>query len=403
MKQLAQLILLLVTLMANAQAQDAELIRQGQYLARAGDCISCHTVGANAPFSGGRALRTPFGVLYSPNITADSVTGIGNWSFDQFYQALHQGLSKDGTPLYPVFSYTSYTKVKRDDVKAIYAYLQSLPAVQAPNRQPEFGFPYNLRVMLYSWRALYFQAGEYQDDASQSAQWNRGAYLVQGLGHCNECHSTRNALGAMDQRNPLSGGHIPVEGWYAPDLSLQAGGGLAGWSQADVVALLKTGLSDKGSALGPMAEVVRNSTSYLNDEDLQAIALYLASLPAVAPAPLTLSKAANYDAGKAIFANLCASCHGLDGQGKTGVYPSLVGNISVLNGGGVNAIRSVLLGGFSPTTASNPEPYSMPPFAKRLSDDKVASVINYLRQSWGNQATPISSEDVRLARFQSKL
>ena len=377
------------TVAATSQLKDPAVIAQGQYLAHVGNCISCHTLGGKT-FAGGRALPTPFGTIYSPNITPDEITGIGNWSFDEFWQALHNGVGHEGQLLYPVFSYTSYTKVTRDDAFALYAYLNTVPAIHQPNKEHGFGFPYNIRSTLYVWRSLYFKAGEYQPDPAQSEQWNRGAYLVQGLGHCNECHTTRNALGAMDQKNQLSGGQIPIQGWYAPNLSMQKGGDLEGWSVEDMMQLLRTGISAKGGALGPMAEVVRNSTQYYSDDDLKAVALYLNSLPAPQAKPaIAVVKASDYVVGQKLYQDNCASCHGEQGQGELGIYPTLAGNPTVTEPTGVNATRSVLLGGFSPATIANPEPYSMPPFAGQFNSEEVAAVVNYIRQSFGNQANPV--------------
>lgn len=395
------LLAVLVSLSLFTQAADAkaELIKKGEYLARVGDCVSCHTVTEQKLFAGGHAMRTPFGTIYTPNITPDNQTGIGQWTFEHFWQALHHGKGYKGELLYPAFSYTSYTKVTREDALAIYTYLQSMPAINQVNPGHNLSFPFSIRSTLYAWRLLYFTPGEYQPDSKQSEEWNRGAYLVKGLGHCNECHTTRNSLGAMDQKNPLAGGQIPIQGWYAPNLSTQAGGGLEGWSQEDLVSLLKTGLSSKGGAIGPMADVVRNSTQHMTDTDLNAVAVYLASLPAPAIKPINpVEKAADYNAGQEIYAQHCDSCHGKQGQGVDGIYPVLAGNPTVTEPTGVNAIRSVLLGGFLVTTKDNPEPYSMPPFAAQLNSGEVAAVVNYMRQSWGNNAAPVLASEVAKAR-----
>ncbi len=383
----------------SAQLHDPALVARGAYLATVGDCAACHTARGGRPYAGGRALPTPFGDVPAPNITPDAETGIGQWSFEDFWRALHEGLGRHGEPLYPVFSYTSFTKVNREDAQAIFAYLKSLPAVRQPDRAPELAFPYSVRQGLVAWRALYFKPGVFQPDASRSAEWNRGAYLVQGLGHCNECHTTRNALGAMDEKQRLAGGEIPAQGWYAPDLSTQPGGGLAGWSAQDIVDLLKTGQSARGTAFGPMADVVRNSTQHLDDADLRAVATYLQSLPPRTPAaPVEVARAADLEAGGKLYGERCADCHGQDGKGVAGVYPPLDGNSSVTEPTGTNAVRGVLLGGFAPATAGNPEPYSMPPFAQQLSDEDVAAVVNYIRQSWGNHAAPVLSADVSRLR-----
>lgn len=380
-----------------ATLHDPALIARGQYLALAGDCASCHTAQGGPRYAGGRVLPTPFGNIPSPNITPDRQTGLGDWSFEDFWEALHSGKGRHGELLYPVFSYTSFTKVTRDDALAIFAYLSSLPPVHAPAKAPSLTFPYSVRSSLKAWRALYFKEGEYQPDASKSEAWNRGAYLVEGLGHCNECHAPRDSLGGQQGKASLAGGQIPMQNWYAPDLATQANGGLAGWNEQDIVDLLKTGQSARGVAFGPMAEVVAQSTQHLSDADLRAIATYLQSLP---PRPLVEVGKSPLDTrvilaqGAKVYGERCADCHGTDGNGVAGIYPPLNGNSSVIEPTGINAVRVVLLGGFAPVTQGNPRPYSMPPFAQQLSDADVAAVVTYVRQSWSNKASPVLERDV---------
>ncbi|HUA80136.1 MAG TPA: c-type cytochrome [Dyella sp.] len=379
------------------QLKDASLIARGRYLATAGDCVSCHTAQGGKPYAGGRMLPTPFGSIFAPNITPDSDTGIGRWNFQEFWHALHDGIGRDGEPLYPAFSYTSFTKITRDDAFAMFAYLRTLAPVRQPNVASGLRFPYSVRDALKAWRAIYFKPGSYQADPSQSVSWNRGAYLVMGLGHCNECHAERDAWGGLNGSAMLSGGQIPVQDWYAPDLSTQIHGGLAGWSKQDIVDVLKTGQSSKGAAFGPMADVVASSTQYLDDGDLQAIAQYLQSLPArpeLAPRPATVDGKSLADLGGHIYADRCASCHGKDGEGVAGVYPPLNGNVSVTEPTGINAARAVLLGGFPPVTNGNPRPYSMPPYAQQLSDADVAAVVTYIRQAWSNHAPAVQERDI---------
>lgn len=384
----------------HAQLDDPALIARGKYLATIGDCSACHTARGGQAFAGGRELPTPFGTVPSPNITPDPETGIGKWAFKDFWNALHNGESPGGKLLYPVFPYTSYTQVTREDARAIFAYLRSLPPVAQINKLPDLRFPYNIRKGLLVWRSLYFDPGVHQPDPDKSAQWNRGAYLVRGLGHCSACHTTRTSLGGTDKDQFLAGGMIPAQSWYAPNLSTAPGGGLAGWTNEDIVQLLKTGLSSRSAALGPMAEVVRRSTQYLTDTDVQAIAVYLQSQPAPAtPAVANITPAADYAAGGKLYAEHCAACHGDDGAGVRGVYPPLDANGAITGPTGVNAIRGVLLGGFAPATAGNPQPYSMPPFADHLSDAEVAAVVNYIRQSWSNRAPGVQSGDVEKYRF----
>ncbi|SEV88431.1 cytochrome c [Luteibacter sp. 329MFSha] len=382
-----------------ALADDA--VERGRYLATAGDCAACHTPRDGAPYSGGRVVATPFGAIPSPNLTPDRDTGLGGWSADDFYRAMHEGKSHDGTSLYPAFPFTSYTKVTRADTDAIFAYLKSLPAVRRPSIENTLRWPYRVRPLMAAWRAVYFDEGEYQADPKRSAAWNRGAYLVQGLGHCNECHTRRDSFGAPVDDPFLAGGIVPVQNWYAPDLSMGRHGGLAGWTEADVVALLKTGRSRKGTAFGPMAEVVLRSTQHLSDTDLAAMATYLASLPE-RPAPRQRESAAGARElalrGGTVYTERCATCHGADGRGKGEAYPPLDGNGSVTDPTGINAIRIVLSGGFAPATAANPRPYSMPPFSQILGDDDAAAVVTYIRQAWSNKAAAVAPGDVRAYR-----
>ncbi|MFC5524920.1 c-type cytochrome [Rhodanobacter ginsengisoli] len=380
-----------------ATLQDPALIARGDYLTVVGDCAGCHTAQGGAPFAGGRSLATPFGNIPIPNITPDPETGLGNWSFEDFWQALHAGRGRHGELLYPAFPYTSYTRMNHDDALAIFAYLHSLPPIHQAPAVPSLSFPYSVRRSLAAWRALYFSEGVFKPDPAQSPQWNRGAYLVQGPGHCNECHAARDSFGGTPQDEHLSGGQIPVQNWYAPDLSMQRNGGLQGWREQDIVDLLKTGLSARGAAFGPMADVVATSTQHLTGDDLQAIATYLASLPPRAPVaeekPPFNAKAI-VQQGEKVYAQHCAACHRKDGGGVAGIYPPLDGNSSVTEPSGINATRMVLLGGFTPLTAANPRPYSMPPFAQQLSDSEVSAVVSYIRRTWTNHAAVVRPEDV---------
>ena len=373
-------------------------IARGAYLARAGDCMACHTARGGVPYAGGRALETPFGRLVAPNITPEPTTGIGSWTPDDFWRALHNGVSKDGRLLYPAFPYTNYTKVTRPDADALFAYLRSLPPVRQPNGAHELRFPYNQQLTLAGWRLLYFKPGVQQPVKAKDARWNRGAYLVEGLGHCSACHSTRNRFGATD--STLGGGLIPTIGWYAPSLTSEAEAGLGRWSEAHIVQLLGTGVAPGASATGPMAEVVAQSLQYLSQDDLGAMAAYLKSLPAAPPGAHPAAPAPSeqtMQAGEKLYGQHCATCHGERGEGK-GPYPALSGNRALTLAEPVNAIRVVLNGGFAPGTAGNPRPYGMPPFGHALQDADVATLVTYLRASWGNAAAPVSSADVNRYR-----
>ena len=373
----------------------------GEYLARAGDCIACHTARGGAPFAGGLEMPTPFGTLYTPNITPDPETGIGKWSADDFYRALHEGKSKDGSLLYPAFPYPSYTKISRADADAIYGYIWSITPVKKKNTPHRMQFPYNQRNLLIGWRALYFTPGQYRNNPAESAELNRGAYLVQGLGHCDACHTSRNMLGATVKDKELAGGLIPLQDWYAPSLTSNREAGLGQWDTADVVSLLNAGISNRGVVFGPMAQVVHDSLQYLTEADTHAMAVYLKSL-ATTGAPddpnqvrTTESQSrASYESGAKIYDKHCKSCHGGSGQGLAPVYPPLANNQAISMEFSVNPVRMVLFGGFPPSTRLNPRPFGMPPFAYLLTDQEVADVVTYMRQSWGNRATAVSAADV---------
>lgn len=376
---------------------DPALIARGAYLTTVGGCAGCHSVRGGPPFAGGSPVRTPFGSVPAPNLTPDPVTGLGRWSFTDFWRALHHGQGPGGKLLYPAFPYTSYTRVTSHDALAIFAFLRSVPAVRQDSQPTGLKFPYSLRSTLLAWRALYFRQGVFQPDTKRSAQWNRGAYLVEGLGHCNECHARRNAWGAVPTGVMLAGGEIPRQDWYAPDLSMRENGGLQGWTEQDVVNLLKAGQSAKGAAFGPMADVVEQSTQHMTGADLHAIATYLASLPPRS-ARQTPRSAFNVKriaaAGERVYRKHCADCHGDNGNGVAGIYPPLNGNSAVTEPTGINAVRTVLLGGFPPVTDGNQRPYSMPPYAQQLNDSDVALVVSYIRQAWTNKAGIVRPDQV---------
>lgn len=392
------------TFLGAGQSLD-ETIQRGKYLAQAGDCIACHTKHDGPPFAGGLPIVTPFGTIYSPNITPDPAYGIGNWSAEDFYRMMHTGRSKDGTLLYPAMPFPAYTKVTRSDSDAIFAYLSSIPPLHIPNRENELRFPYNNRALLVGWRALYFREGTYAPDPKHDAQWNRGAYLVQGLGHCATCHTPINALGGSSDEKAFAGGLIPMQNWYAPSLTLNREAGLGTWSLLDIVDLLKAGASVRGAVYGPMAEVVHNSLQYLTDDDVRAMAVYLKSLPAseraagaAAPRGAEEITASVLARGSRIYRARCSSCHRSDGRGEPPAYPPLAQNQSIEMTSAVNAIRMVLNGGYPPETAANPRPYGMPPFAQVLSDADIAAVVTYIRVSWGNRGLPVSAADVNALR-----
>ncbi|NEX62920.1 cytochrome c [Noviherbaspirillum galbum] len=383
-------------------ADKAAWIARGEYLVRAGDCVACHTARGGMPYAGGRAIRTGFGTFYGPNITPDKDTGIGDWSADDFWHALHDGKGKNGTLLYPAFPFPNYTRVSRADADAMFAYLQSLPPVRQASRKPELQFPFDQRILLAGWRALYFRPGVFEPQPGQNAEWNRGAYLVQGLGHCNACHTPRNILGATQAKADLSGAMIPMLDWYASPLTGEKDAGLGAWKVEEVADLLKTGVSMKGAVSGPMAEVVRESLQHLSGEDVRAMAVYLKSLPQHPSEEKAPSPGPEHEAQLALGASLyekhCVDCHGANGQGEGPHYPPLAGNRAVTLSSPTNVIRMVLHGGYPPSTGGNPRPYGMPPFSAMLSDEEVAAVVSSIRNAWGNRASLVQSGQVNRYR-----
>ena len=372
---------------------------QGSYLARAANCMGCHTTRGGAAYAGGRRIATPFGDMYTPNLTPDTTTGIGRWSADDFWRALHDGKSRDGHLLYPAFPYTEYTKMSRSDADAMFAYLKTLTPVQQKNRPYALRFPYDQRILLAGWRALYFRPGVYIPDSTQTVEWNRGAYLVQGPGHCSACHASRNTLGATERSIALAGGVMPVSGWYAPSLTSNAQAGVGSWDRQQIVSLLKTGISQQGTVFGPMAEVVQGSLQHLSDADLGAMAIYLTSLPATtdernAKDASERPSEAVMQRGAVLYSNHCVACHQANGQGVTSVYPALAANRALTMESAINTIRIVLNGGFAPGTNGNPRPYGMAPYGPILNDIEVAAVATYVRNAWGNRASPVSSQAV---------
>ena len=386
---------------APALSQDT-LLARGAYLARAGNCQFCHSRRGAAAYAGGRPIETPFGTVFSSNLTPDKDSGLGAWTPADFWRALHLGRSRDGHLLTPAFPYTSYTRVTRDDATALFAFLQSLPAVATANRAHELRWPFNTQLALAVWRALYFQPEVFVADAGHDAAWNRGAYLVRGLGHCNACHSTRNLLGGPDQGPDLAGGPIPMQNWYAPSLLSSAEAGVAGWDTPQVVRLLQTGVAPRGAVTGPMAEVVQNSTQYLSAQDLGAMAAYLKSLPDRAARADARVQGANpgSSVGEKLYTKHCAPCHGEQGEGVANAYPALAGNRAVSMPITTNLVQIILRGGFAPATEGNPRPFGMPPYQMLLGDAEVAALLTYIRASWGNRAGAVTEFDVARYREQ---
>ena len=388
------------TLMAR-ESSHAELAR-GAYLVKAGDCAACHTDEGGQPFAGGYPVPTPFGTIYSTNITPDKETGIGNWTSDDFYKAMHEGMAPGNRHLYPAFPYPWYTKLSRNDVDAIRAYLQTLKPVHQANKPTELPWPFSMREAMAGWNALYFKAGTFQPNPQKSAEWNLGAYLVEGLGHCGACHSPKNFAGAPKRGKAFEGGF--GENWYATSLVGDVRDGLGDWNEQDIVQYLKTGVNRRAAAFGPMAEVVHDSTQYLDEHDLHAIAVYLKDLPPhespTRPATTTTADTGDKpDAdrvarGRGVYLDDCAGCHMENGEGIAGVFPPLKGNNVVQAKDPETVVHVVLTGQKTAVTHENPTGLAMPAFDWKLSNDQIADLVTYLRSTWGNQGGAIDAGKV---------
>src|SRR5215475_3361345 len=381
----------------DAAEPSEETIDRGKALVVAGNCASCHTADPARPFAGGKRIDTPFGGIYASNLTPDRETGIRNWSDEDFLRALRQGVAPDGSRYYPAFPYPYFTKLTRDDILAIRAYLATLTPVTNKAPPPDLHFPFNFRVVMRVWNSLFFKPGIFEPDQNKSPAWNRGGYLVTGLAHCGACHTPKNLFGADRHGRSLSGGQ--VAGWFAPRLDGAARSGLKSWSVDDIVEYLQSGRNAKSHADGPMAEVIVNSTSKMSDGDIKAIAVYLKSLPAGPPEPeVTAPSEAAMKVGQAIYAHNCIACHEADGSSSPRVYPPLNGNALLQSADPSSTLRVILDGAQTVTTPRAPNTGSMPAYAKQLSDQQIADVANYIRNSWGNAAPLVTAAEVAKAR-----
>ena len=376
------------TAAASAQQTDADLVKRGEYLVTAGDCVACHTAPGGKPFAGNYVLNTPIGKIRTPNLTPDKETGLGNWTDDEFARALHEGITKDGSYLYPAFPFAWYTKVTREDVKAIFAYLRSLEPVNEARKPCEIPFPFNIRTALITWRSAFFTPGEFKPAPDASAEVNRGAYLVEGLGHCGMCHNENKIVGNSGLAGKLGGGVI--DGWYAPNITPDGHQGIGGWSDAQVVTYLKTGAApgnQPGVAVGPMRQTIEESLSKMTDADLKAMVAYLRTQKAKETYKVKDLQAFDQAGapGAGTYLSYCSSCHKPDGQGVPGAIPALAGNTSVQSEGSETVIR-VILGGLGAQSGYAP----MPAVGAGMSDAQVADVTDYIRNSWGNKAPVIA-------------
>ena len=401
---------------AGAAAQDPQVIR-GEYLARSGDCISCHTRPQGVPFAGGLSMATPFGTIISTNITPDPEQGIGRYTLDDFTRALRKGRARDGHYLYPAMPYTNFSRLSDEDVGALYAYFQKgVKPARQDNARTNLKFPFSMRWLMAGWNLLYLNGAPYVADTSQSAEWNRGAYLVQGLGHCSACHTPRGYTGAEKASTEKGGDNFLsgalIDGWYAQPLRNSALPGLATWSQQDVVDYLRSGRNGHTAAFGPMAEVVANSTQHMTREDLAAMATYLKAIPAASgtsatppaappsPDPLVVAMRQGRveKPGAMVYLNNCAACHRSDGQGEGRTFPALARSSAVNAADPTSLIRIVLQGSAMPHTRDAPSTLAMPGFGWRLKDGDVSALLTFVRSSWGNQAAAVSAAQVATVR-----
>ena len=379
-------------------AATASLVERGRYLAAAGDCAGCHTTIGGAPYAGGRPLETPFGTVLSANLTPDA-TGLKGWSADQFYRAMHEGIAANGDHLYPAFPYNYFAHMPRGDTDALFAYLQSLaPAANQPDRN-QLPFPFNIRALMSVWNLLYLDKTTFSPDASRSEQWNRGAYLVEGPGHCAACHTPKTILGGPQKGHDFQGGAFGT--WFAPDLTPNGRTGLGGWTRDETVAFLKTGRNAHASASGEMGLVVQDSTSNLSDGDLQAIAAYLGDRVASPSVQMTPPDTAVMKMGEAIFVDECSACHLMRGQGQTLAFPPLAHSANAQQVDPTTSLHIILAGVQASPTSDAPTPFTMPAFAWKLDDKQVAAVATYVRNNWGNAAPAVGADEV--AKLRGKL
>jgi mono/diheme cytochrome c family protein len=393
-----------------AELKNASLIERGEYLTRAADCAACHTADGGAPYAGGRAFVLPFGTLYSTNITPDKETGIGNYSDANFLDAVHRGIGPGNTKLYPAMPFASYTYMTDADAAAIKAYLFSLPPVHAPAPRNTLIFPFNQRALMGVWALLFNQNKRFEPRTERDPAWNRGAYLVEAMAHCGECHTPRNLMQALDQREKFAG--AVQAGWRAYNITSDPKSGIGAWSEADLAHYLAYGHADgRGTATGPMGEAVDNSLQYLTQSDITAMVTYLRSvapiatsdLPepkaAAAPASYAQGVAANVDStGKAVYAGACAGCHDWTGVSPVIPYATLTGVRSVNDPTATNVVQIILSGAHRRTANAGA---TMPAFGAAYSDVEIASLANYVTARFGAQPSSVTAENIATLRAQN--
>ena len=403
-----------------AQPDAAPLVEAGRYVATASDCIACHTAPGGKPYAGGRAVQSPIGAMYSSNITPDKATGIGSYTLDQFDRAIRHGIRQDGVSLYPAMPYPSYAKMSDQDIRALYAFfMHGVAPVNANNRKNDITWPLSIRWPMAIWRKTFAPADMAPLNLSkyQSEAMARGAYLVQGAGHCGTCHTPRAVTmqeKALDEggKEFLAGGPL-IDGWRAVNLRGDKADGLGAWSEQDIIDTLRTGRNGNTAVVGgPMNDVVAHSMQFMNDADLKSIALYLKSLPATGATKSTfaandsttkvLQSGKDDNRGAQLYLDNCNACHRSDGRSNRITFPALPGNPTVLADDATSLIRLVLAGSRLPSTQLRPSDLAMPGFAWRLSDEETAQVVTFVRQGWGNGASAVSASDVAKVRKEIK-
>jgi mono/diheme cytochrome c family protein len=388
----AGLALLALGIPAGAQDTVYTQVERGRYALATANCQGCHTVPGEQLFTGGRGLETPFGTIYTPNITFDPETGLGRWSRDDFWRAMHEGLAPDGSRYYPAFPYPHFTKMPREEVDAIYDYLSTLPHARKEKPENELPFPLSWRVSVAGWQWMFFEQGVFQPDPDRSAEWNRGAYLVEGPGHCAGCHTEKNLAGADKESRHLMGGQL--ENWAAPGIRAGENGGIAHWSDDEIVEFLKTGRNAHTAAFSIMSEVIEYSTQHMREDDLRAIAVYLRSLDGEPRDEPREPDEAVMTAGAAIYFDNCSACHVSDGTGVPRFFAPLAGSGKANDADPTTVIRVILQGARAVPTQAHPSPLTMPAFDWKLTDEQVAAVATYVRSSWGNRGGAVSAGDV---------
>lgn len=416
MRSLAYLLIATTCLLGSTGARAAaspETIARGEYLARAANCVSCHSTPDGEPFAGGLKMAVPFlGAIYATNITPDKEHGIGSYTFEDFEGAMRRGVAKDGHMLYPAMPYPSYAKINDEDLRALYAFfMEGVPAANVANKPSEIKSPLNIRWPLKIWNALFLPDAGYTADTSKNATWNRGAYLVEGLGHCGACHTPRGLFfqekgyDAADS-SFLSGAEL--DSWHASNLRGDPLAGLGRWSDSETAEFLKTGHNSFSTAFGTMIEVINNSTQHLSNEDIAAMATYLKSLPAVGNPNVTLTydqsttdalrSGAFEDDGERLYVQHCAACHGHDGRGHAPYLPPIAGNPPLLDNNPVSLINVTLNGSARIVLQGMPDAYRMPQFRVLLNDQEIADILTFMRRGWGHKASAVSASEVAKIR-----